>query len=65
VKHTLKLAILDDSRAAFQGRHQLVEHRRRTVGTEPYGPFSLSLGTSMYREDWEAAGRPLELEVDL
>lgn len=65
VKHTLKLERLDD-RAVFVGWHQLVElPDRRQVGTEPFGPHRVQLTATMYRADWEAAGCPIEVGVDL
>lgn len=66
MKHTLKLRTVDDSQVAFSAIHKLAEPGdRKEVGTEPYGPFYVRLAATMHREDWDAAGNPVKLEMEL
>jgi hypothetical protein len=67
MRHVLTLEMLDSSGATFRGFHQLTPFppSGHSQGTEPYGPFRCRLEASMSRLDWDAADRPLDLEVDL
>lgn len=66
MKHTLTLTGLDYNRAEFTGYQQVADQPPgRFHGTPPFGPFRVQVATTMPLDDWKAAGRPVELEVDL